>query len=326
MTSTISPPSPLARRSTRRKTAASGRVDRARVPRARSPLGHYTDSQGSLREIVALPGSFRSVLVVDRDAATLSDRRLVAHLDADEPMTNAALVCSRYLEGVRGDCRRCRHVTPEDFRTSPFAVRVETDRSRSGRRIASVSSETLFLDERARSYRLELLLRRTSIPELRWRRYPPREADGEPLSHRYPQPVSVREAVACLESYEPVCSLTRRALVLCHDDPAVSTAVLRSELERVRESPIVLNRKLRQAVLVAVEREELSMSEIAIRCGRIKRDSRGNESGETSWLARRLGILPEGGGDRRTPWIHSDVLALIARCGLGISPREVELG
>jgi len=26
-----------------------------------------------------------------------------------------------------------------------------------------------------------------------------------------------------------------------------------------------------------------------------------------------------------TPWVHSDVLALIARRGLGLSPREVEV-
>jgi hypothetical protein len=31
------------------------------------------------------------------------------------------------------------------------------------------------------------------------------------------------------------------------------------------------------------------------------------------------------GKPRPTPWVHSDVLALIARDGLGISPREVEL-
>ena len=51
----------------------------------------------------------------------------------------------------------------------------------------------------------------------------------------------------------------------------------------------------------------------------------GNESGETSWLARRLRLLPEGGRERATPWIHSDVLELIARDGLGVSPREVEV-
>jgi len=62
-----------------------------------------------------------------------------------------------------------------------------------------------------------------------------------------------------------------------------------------------------------------------VRCGRVKRDRRGNVSGETSWLARRLGLLPEGGERVPTPWIHSEVLALIARRGLGLCPREVEL-
>jgi len=68
------------------------------------------------------------------------------------------------------------------------------------------------------------------------------------------------------------------------------------------------------------------MSEIATRCGRRKLDANGNHSGETSWLARRIGILPEGGKSTPTPWVSSDVLALIARNGLGIAPREAELG
>ena len=82
---------------------------------------------------------------------------------------------------------------------------------------------------------------------------------------------------------------------------------------------------LREATLVRIEHGELSMSGIAIRCGRTKRDLAGNESGETSWLGRRLGLLPEGGKSEPTPWIHSDVLALIARRGVGLSPREVEV-
>ena len=87
-------------------------------------------------------------------------------------------------------------------------------------------------------------------------------------------------------------------------------------------SPIVLNRALREVVLERVERGELSMSEIATRCGRVKHDSNGNESGETSWLGRRLGLLPEGGKSSPTPWIHSDVLALIARSRPGdTAPR-----
>jgi hypothetical protein len=39
-----------------------------------------------------------------------------------------------------------------------------------------------------------------------------------------------------------------------------------------------------------------------------------------------VGILPESSTSRLTPWVHSDVLGLIARNGLGISPHEVELG
>ena len=91
-------------------------------------------------------------------------------------------------------------------------------------------------------------------------------------------------------------------------------------------SPILLNRGLREVVQRKVARGELSMSEIALRCQRIKRDRRGNISGETSWLARRIGQLPEGGEDTPTPWIHTDVLALIARQGLGASPHEIEVG
>jgi hypothetical protein len=158
-----------------------------------------------------------------------------------------------------------------------------------------------------------------SIPELRWRSHPPSGAEGEPHL------VSVREVVGALESYEPVRTLTSTALAHHNRSGEVSTTVVRAELERLLNSPIVLNRRLRTIALATIEREGLSISELAIRCGRVKRDRRGNESGETSWLSRRLGILPEAGRQAPTPWIHTDVLALIARGGLGISPREVEL-
>jgi hypothetical protein len=82
---------------------------------------------------------------------------------------------------------------------------------------------------------------------------------------------------------------------------------------------------LRETVQRELRLGALSMSEIALRCGRVKHDRRGNTSGQTSWLARRIGQKPEGGGDRPCPWIHSDVLALIARDGLRLSPHEVEL-
>ena len=129
-----------------------------------------------------------------------------------------------------------------------------------------------------------------------------------------------------MDGYEPVRALTVRALAWYRDDATVSVTVLRNELQRIDASRIVLNRGLRRAVLHALRTERLSLSEIAFRCGRVKCDRNGNRSGETSWLSRRVGIMPESGGDGQpTPWIHSEVLALIAREGLGISPREVEL-
>jgi len=256
-------------------------------------------------------GAGGSVLVMDRDARTRSDRRLVAHLGADEPPGNAALVCRLYLDDERR--ARCRPVTPRDARIVPF---VEQEVALYDG--APVSAEPA--DQQGRRYRLEPVEAGMSIPELRWRRY-----RGEPGAIEQGQLVSVREAVARLESYEPVRSLTARALALQRGDLEISTTVLRAELGRVQNSPILLNRRLREVVLDCVDRQQLSMSEIAIRCGRVKRDRRGKQSGETSWLGRRLGLLPEAGQSTPTPWIHGDVLALIARRGLAVSPREVEV-
>jgi len=317
MTPTFSPTSPAQRRGASRETVASARrrrnPRRERAGRDHRLLGRYTDRHGDAREVIARRGAAGSTLVVDRDGATHGDPRLVAHLAADEPAENAALVCSRYLEDALAGGSRCRPLTAEDARIAPFAEEPQAD----------VEADPLAggahpVDRCGCCYRLELVDSGMSIPELRWcRRSPEPALDCEP--------VSVREAVASLESYEPVRALTLRALSLHGRCGAVSATVLRAELVRVQESPIVLNRRLREVVLATVERQELSMSEIAIRCGRVKRDRRGNETGETSWLARRLGLLPEGGQSALTPWIHSDVLALIARRGLGVSPREVEL-
>jgi hypothetical protein len=271
-------------------------------------VGRYTDHAGRPREVVTRPGSAGSVLVVDRDASTLGDRRLVAHLGADEPPGNAELVCRHYLRDP--DSRWCRRVAADDLQGAPFAED-EPGEER---------EPDWLVDRDGRRYRLEEMVSDLSIPELRWRRHPPHAAAAGP------EAVSLREVVACLESYRPARDLTVMALAAHRDDPDVSVAVLRAELGRLDASRIVLNRGLRQAVLGAIQSQGLSMSEIAIRCGRVKYDSRGNVSGETSWLARRVGVSPEGGTRVPTPWIHSEVLALIARSGLGISPREVELG
>jgi hypothetical protein len=283
-------------------------------PASRSAvLGRYIDPAGRSREIVVRRGFAGSSLVIDRDAATLDDRRLVAHLAADEPARNATLVCNAYVRDARANTARCRRVVADDFRRNPFPDDLETCFDSSGWRGRPLA-------EPGSSSALRLLKLHTgmAIPELRWCRCA--NETRAPL-----QPVSVREAIASLQSYEPVRSLTRRALAQASAG-GVSAAVLRAELSRVLESPIVLNHRLREVALAMIDRSGLSLSQIAIRCGRIKRDAAGNVTGETSWLARRLGILPEGGKQAPTPWIHSDVLALIARRGLGVSPREVEAG
>jgi hypothetical protein len=321
MTQTLSNEPQSTRRTVRGDARASSRTDRPRLrgkrdtqrnQRSRRRLARYLDWNGHRREVITRRGFAGSVLVVDRDADTLGDRRLVAHLGADEPPENAAVVCRLYLHEAKASGHRCRSLREDDLQTAPFAEQ-DTPEWNSLQR----ECREQLVDRDSRLHRLELVQTGMSIPELRWRRLS--SCEDEQRS------VSVREVVAALERYEPVRTLTRSALALHDADAAVSVTVLRAEFERVLASPIVLNRGLRGAVLATITREELSMSEIAARCGRVKRDSRGNESGETSWLARRLGMLPEGGQESPTPWIHSDVLGLISRRGLGVSPREVEL-
>ncbi len=289
----------------------------ARATRLTTPgvLANYTDRAGRRREVLALPGPSATVLVLDRDAATWGDRRLVAHLAADEPLENAQLVCRDYMRDPRPD--RCRALAPEDLLRAPFSARDE-QQDRRERDLLPAPGTVQLRDRHGARHRLAPIAAGLGVSELRWCRFP--AEGGEP------QPESVRDAIACMDGYEPVRELTVRALERHREDTTVSVAVLRCELQRVDASRIVLNRGLRRAVLHAMRTQGLSLSEIAFRCGRVKQDGKGNCSGETSWLSRRVGIAPESGGDGQpTPWIHSEVLALIAREGLGISPHEVEL-
>ncbi len=313
-----SPPPTRRRRASRRASHARPLSHSSNTPRrgnempAGRPLAGYLDDAGRRRELLALPGHGGSVLVLDRDAATLCDRRLVAHLAADEPSENATLVCARYLEDASG--RWCRHVRPEDLLVAPLS-----DGAHSPRAFDRPDSAGDLVDSNGDVYRLGLLPAERSTAQLRWRRR--RCAAAESAWER----VGLRDVVATFESYEPMRTLTEHALARHRDDPHLLLTRLSSELERLCSSPVVLNRGLREAVLDAIDRRGLTMSEIALRCGVVKRDRRGKPSGETSWLSRRIGIMPEGGEKAITPWVHSDVLAVIARKGLGVSPREVEL-
>ena len=296
-------------------TASHTRVRRAAAPRAEQQrastrLGRYSEEHTrAVREIVSIPGGGGSTLVVDRLAGTLADARLVAHLAPEESPENARITSQMYLADERRG--RCRRVSVSDLERDPFSS-------------SAISTGASPLpDEALRNadgclYRIRELSMEGSFPELRWTR------SCDPGDEPPVDPLSLRDVIARFENYEPARAITAAALAAHRDDDRLSTVRLRGELERITASPIVLNRGLREAVQRALV-SELTMSAIALRCGRAKTDTRGNVSGETSWLARRIGQLPEGGKDEPTPWIHSDVLALIARDGLGVSPREVEV-
>ena len=269
-------------------------------------LGRYTDTETlAVHELVATAGGQGSTLVIDRLADTHSDPRLVAHLPSDEPPENASLMCSLYLaDPTKG---RCRHVSSDDLNKAPCSEPPD-----------ELWRDTMLTGADGAHYLIREIKTNGSFPQLRWTR------SQQPGREEPSVPICLREVVATLEDYKPA-RITVAVIAGHADSRTVSLRCLRAELERLIESPIVLNRRLREVIERTVQRGELSMSEIAQRCGRVKRDRRGNESGETSWLARRIGRLPEGGEHTATPWIHSDTLALIARQGLGIAPRDVEL-
>jgi hypothetical protein len=271
-----------------------------------SRLGRYTERDtGARREVARLSIADGSALVIDRLSGTHGDARLLARLAADEPRENAQILCALYLaDDSKG---RCRPVTGADLDAAPTPEAPD------------VCREHELCDANGTVYRIQEVALGGRFPELRWTRsIPPHQAE------RFAT-VRLREVVARFEDYEPARTLTAQALIARGERCDASVCRLAGEFQRLARSPIVLNRALREAVQRALARGELSMSEIAIRCGRMKRDRRGSSSGETSWLARRIGQTPEAGQDQPTPWVHSDVLALIARDGLAMSPNEVEL-
>jgi hypothetical protein len=262
------------------------------------------------REIVSLRLGNGTTLVIDRVSHSHVDSRVVATLAPEEPFENAERVVAMYLaDPSRG---RCRLLCEEDLRPVARAD------SRATHHQATTPGPPL-RDADGHIYRIGELAVPGCARELRWTRstYSERPTAFEA--------VRLRDVVGALQAYEPVLTITAQALAAHRECAGVSVCRLAGELERLTCSPIVLNRGLREAVQRALARGDLSMSEIAMRCGRMKRDSTGRLSGETSWLARRIGALPEGGTDRPTPWVHSDVLALIARDGLALSPNEVEV-
>lgn len=268
-------------------------------------LGRYRGDCDEQRELrcLHLPDGRR--LVVDWRGERRADPRLVGALAADEPRENAAILASVYLaDSNRG---RCRALCAADLHATPHPVRREQEQDE--------EPDEPLLDEHGASYAIEAIHTGKPCRELRWTRCGPAEHGARPLR--------LREVLSHLQAYEPARSLTLAAIARHEHEEGISVRRLREELQRIDASPIVLNKRLREAVLQRVERGE-SLSEIASRCGRTKRHGDGQVSGETSWLSRRIGALPEGGRADSTPWVHGDVLALIAREGLDLCPVEVE--
>lgn len=276
---------------------------RRHVPDEASLLADYGE-----REVVLLKGVQGSRLVVDRLADGGRDPRLVAHLTADEPDLNAIVVTDIYLADPN---RRARPLRDADLAGPPLSPPSEP----------AAAAVGVLCDRDGNRFGLALIgTGGVHSPELRWLRQPPAEAEGPA------QCVSCRQVVGALEDYEPVRRLAGAAITTHRHDPAVSVATLGLELRRLDASPIILNRGLREAVIEASVRRGISLSAIALACGRVKYDQRGRRSGETSWLARRVGLAGDDATRRPTPWVHTDVLGLIARNGLGVAPHEVELG
>ncbi len=285
------------------------------VPCERAPcLGRYVEHETQrVRELISVSRPDGSVFVVDRLARTASDGLVVAHLAASEPPENAGIIAEMYLaDGERRG--RCRLLSTEDLAgTRPAPVSASTSTT------STVLEHTPLLDGEGYCFRLRELATGRSVPELRWARS--RLHDEQ----HPPELVTLRDVVARLEDYEPARALTIEALAVYRADSSCSTCALDGELQRLEGSILVLNRGLREAVLTAVKHRGMTMSEIALRCGRTRRDRSGRANGETSWLARRIGQAPESGDEHASPWVQSDVLALIAREGLRVCPCEVEL-
>jgi hypothetical protein len=98
-------------------------------------------------------------------------------------------------------------------------------------------------------YQLEPLDTGRSIPELRWTR----SRDGQTRSHGdgRSEILTLRALHEAVEEYEPARSWTAEALALYDDDRGISTVYLKGEARRMDDSVLVLNKRLRMAVVAA---------------------------------------------------------------------------
>ena len=161
-------------------------------PRA-ADLGTYRDLEGRTRAVIVRPGAGGSVLVIDQDAETLTDRRLVAHLAADEPAINAQMVAELYLADPAG--RWARALQGRDWVTLPGGRELPQD--------PEPASTGELEDAGGRRYRLAAVEDHRHGRQVRWMRRGGR---------RRAEPVALRTVIGALEAIEPARALTRAAL------------------------------------------------------------------------------------------------------------------
>ena len=252
--------------------------------------------KGIAREVVVLRGARGTTLVVDRERATQRDPRLLGELAREEPIANAKALVADYMRRSPAQ-RRCAPLT--GARSHHVAAREPPQLPRqlcgpdgSWYRIAEIGAEP------------------GACGALRWQRTLPatRGARGSVTT--------LRDVVGALESYGPAIAMSEHAIAA---NPTVDHKVLAGEIKKLRNSTLVLNRRLREAVEAALA-VSMPLCEIAARCGRYRRDCA--ETGEGSWVARRVGIAADGGAT--TPWITSDTLSQIAEA-IGLDPQDVEI-
>ncbi len=154
------------------------------------------------------------MLVLDRDAATLCDRRLIAHLAADEPHENAELVCNHYLRGREGALVSARATRGSADLSAWPAKRI-------GMRHDLNSQDALVTGRDGNRYRLSPVPGERCILQMRWCRAAAESDD------RCWQQVSLREVVGAVESYEPMRTLTEQAIARHDKDHSVSVTRLR---------------------------------------------------------------------------------------------------
>lgn len=267
--------------------------DRAQPPPPHpqvSSLASYHDETGRARELVILAGAGRRV-VIDRDATSRSDARLLGELAQEEEDENARLLVAEYLGRSPHD-RRC-------------AAYVDTP----GGPPNALSG--VLHDPEGNAYWIQCVHGPRGGADLRWMRRLP--ADGDPA------PVTLRTVIGALEAYEPATSMTVE-VISAH--PGISGSVLRRQIATVRDSHLVLNRGLRDAVVAALD-DGTALAQIAESCGHTRPTARGGTAGDSAWLARRVGLKPDG---QEAPyrWIDERVLCEIAE-GLGLRADDVLL-